>query len=508
MRQRKPISAYLSLVAPFALILTSCGTSESPVLPKSQAEDSRTASDGTSDQTLEQRSGRSQQPPKDYYDAVLQEEFALLRSDEGLSATASPTLFVNFDGASVDQGYGAGESFLVCEDSSVPSADLSISDQKEIISIVRDLFKNAKIGINLTTNPPPVSRYTTIHVGGLVADLGCDRYRDTGGIAPIDSENFNFNDIAFVFSDYLKGNNNIAVAIAHQFGHTVGLEDVSEDGYVMSTNLTEGAEFGTAETVGSQKPQDAASLMKNNLNQGTSSAFALTGANSGDLPNLTAVPVGLLDNGLLKIIASLGSLLLDFDAQGSLDISKLFPQIDKILPGGIDILGIIGGLGGLEDIIAVVQLAAEAAAKDAGTTVEASGIGAILKLFLDPSSLQANDLLSIAGLAAEIGLAAITGGASGALTAALDLLFSGIFGGDTAGQNPSSSTAFTLTQPTNLPNFAELFSLDQASSLPDLITQTRLLGSLVNTNYDGDARDALISAVIVGSSQAYQDMGL
>src|SRR5690606_2674840 len=61
-----------------------------------------------------------------------------------------------------------------------------------------------------------------------MANLGCRESRGILGVAPIDPGNRNLNDIGFAFTKYTSSLRITAETIAHEAGHSYGLDHIRE----------------------------------------------------------------------------------------------------------------------------------------------------------------------------------------------------------------------------------------------------------------------------------------
>ena len=200
----------------------------------------------------------------------------------------------------------------------------------------------------------------------------------------------------------------------------------------------------------------------------------------------------------LDQIGAIGGLLPDLlgaGGVGGIDISAIEPLL----------LGLVGsatGLGGIDQILAIVGLASAAG----GQTGGAVGVPVDLT--------QVGDLL--AGLLGGAGAGAGTGGVAGFdittllglagvpdLSAGIDLV-SGLLGGGATGAPaiPGVGAGQPIGQ---LPDLSSLLGIisqtgtDPSAIIGGLIGSTRV----VNANYAGDEREALLSMLKVAYSQAY-----
>ena len=90
----------------------------------------------------------------------------------------------------------------------------------------------ASFDITLVTTRPAAAPYEMVVVGGL--PTLCGYSAGIGGLAPLDCHNKNRGDVSFVFSDGITQLDMLAIAIAHELGHTFGLPHSSEACDVMS----------------------------------------------------------------------------------------------------------------------------------------------------------------------------------------------------------------------------------------------------------------------------------
>jgi hypothetical protein len=490
-------------------LISACGTNdvEAP-LPKNTNAQSQGNGDATAEHGID--AGMAVVPEQEYYQAVLERKFALISSTtEKVAASNQKGIFVNFQGAVVQKGYGRGQSFLVCDDEAmIPPSNLNAASKQEIMKGLKGVFDAAKININIVDVKPSSGEYSVLHVGGNAADLGCGNDDVALGKSAFDQGNSNASDVSFVFELDGATTHQTTIAIAHQIGHSMGLDDLEEVGSVMSRYYHESNQaFGKGTQVTNQKSVDQVRQLQENLAPAATKlklmALAGTPSNSASTV-LSQLPADLSNLTGLDVIASLGALLNDFKSDKPMDITPVLNQIDATLPGGMLNAQNIGGIQGIEDLLSVIILAAEAAAKQNGGTVQSNGVEALLKIFLDPSKLKANDLLSIAGLAAQIGIAAATGGASAAIVAAINMIIGGI---SSATPPPANTPSLTLASNPNLPKFDQLLGVNGATNFQGLIATLEAHATIVNSNFRGNARQALLTMLKLAYSQAFQKLG-
>jgi hypothetical protein len=226
-------------------------------------------------------------PPRGYYDSVLADRMQLANSG-ALKAAQDPVLWLNFAGANVSKGTQLGQSFLPCKNQAkIPAAQLPAASQQEIANLVASYFSNAGAGVSVTTEQPSVGEYTTIHVGGSYADLGCGTAASPAGLAPFDVGNANPSDIGFVFQQ-TKDIEALARTIAHEAGHAYGLDHTNNKNDLMYPwDLQSAVGFATGVASSSGLPQDAATLLQTALGTGVSTLAGI--------PVLPTLPVPALN---------------------------------------------------------------------------------------------------------------------------------------------------------------------------------------------------------------------
>jgi hypothetical protein len=237
-------------------------------------------------------------PPKAYYDTLLADRMQL--ANAGMLQTAQdPVLWLNFAGATVSKGTDLGQSFLPCKSQAkIPPAPVSFDSQQEIANMVATHFSNAGAKVNVTTDQPASGDYTTIHVGGSYANLGCNSTVSPSGLAPFDVGNANPSDIGFVFpqSNDLAS---IARTIAHEAGHTYGLDhsDNKED-LMYPWDLQSAVGFATGIASASNVVQDPAAMLQAALGVGQATVAGIPALPTLPVPavNLPQVQIPSLPN--------------------------------------------------------------------------------------------------------------------------------------------------------------------------------------------------------------------
>jgi hypothetical protein len=148
-------------------------------------------------------------------------------------------LFLELEGVQISKGLvsdAASNQSYVCG-ASFPAWDASRfgSDRSESIRRLRTRVEDLFVDFNLrvVTERPAQPPYVMVVVGG-TASL-CGRSDNLGGLGPLDCGNADLSDVAFVFGATLIDLDGLAVAIAHEAGHTWGLPHTTEPCDVMSS---------------------------------------------------------------------------------------------------------------------------------------------------------------------------------------------------------------------------------------------------------------------------------
>ena len=155
-----------------------------------------------------------------------------------------------------------------------------------IVKVVKEEF--ARFKIDITTDRPTRGPYTMVVIGGTSNEIVG---KNVGGVAPLDCGNKNPNDVAFVFANTVPRwagfpRMMVGLTIAHEAGHTYGLNHIRPHNAIMSPTLHDVlAPFNSWRTgkiipIGSKKAcpstngetQDSAALLEANLKRGHVSA--------------------------------------------------------------------------------------------------------------------------------------------------------------------------------------------------------------------------------------------
>lgn len=449
-------------------------------------------------------------PPQAYYDALMEQKTTQL----GLvDAKAPHVLFVNFDGATVKKGFKRAESFILCAaEATIPASNLSPVDRDEVIARVSEHFKAAGVALNVVASKPAGGDYTTMHVGGSYGTLGCTESRSTLGIAPFDDRNANRNDVGFVFDAFEADAGVLADTIAHEAGHSFGLDHtINIKDLMHSTARADDLAFAISQIVNSSEIQDGPALLRANI-------AALPGfvdpsapgdaTNGGTNPAPASPPGGGStggSGGLFSGITVLGNLLGQLQPSQVLDVSKLLPGFAALVPGlvpgfapgsgtnpfnGGNFSSVLAALPGLPQINTLISMAAPGFT---GTVPGAAG-------GLDPAKITSLIALAAFGGYGSVPAALIGGQAS--LAPMMNMLFQ-MLGMNLAGTGALPAPATVATQ---LPSYMSAFNLNGMTSAPALISAMTSQADFINTNYTGTTQQALISGLMVAASQAYTQL--
>ncbi len=465
------------------LWLPGCGTKDVPNVPH-----------GTDDAMLGEAIDDVVIPPAEYTKAALDLQFQLLEQRSLYMADARSTLYVNFDGAVVEKGYGLGQSFIVCgRSATIPVAGFSSAERQQILTSVQQYFDKAGAALIVTDIKPTSGAYTTIHVGGSYASLGCAERPGVLGVAPFDRGNMNPADVGFAFTARNRDPGLTAETIAHEAGHTYGLDHVDNRECLMyASNSSAIMGFGTGRVVGAARQQVAPAILQAALGAGSSTVVSnpVTAPVVPGLPNLPNTNAVANLPGLDQI-AAIGGLIPELEPGQILDISALIPHLGTLLPGG---QSAVPTLIDFDKLLTVVQLAAQAATNQAvqnGKSLPTNG--SALAGILNPNTIAVagGGLAAIAALSGQPGLAA-------AITI-LQPLISDIAANNTNLNNPSNNLPLGA-----LPDLAAALSMPTQFVDPTVMVQSlHAHAGVINANFSGSSRQALLSMLKVAYSQAY-----
>ncbi|MFN7131105.1 MAG: NBR1-Ig-like domain-containing protein [Myxococcales bacterium] len=199
------------------------------------------------------------------------EEFAVSSLQSPVSASGA-TLYLNFDGVTLR--YGASNSKAQTT-WLIPRAKGSVSfpafttanygrmDRahaiQQLVAAVKADFKD--YNLQVVTTRPTSGDYTEVVIGGRPSLI--DEAGTTAGIAPLDTRNYNANDIVLVFSDALYNLTELAHCISHEAGHSYGLDHLKPLEAIMYPVLQRHAQtFMAGYTYDDNRFQDEPALLK------------------------------------------------------------------------------------------------------------------------------------------------------------------------------------------------------------------------------------------------------
>jgi hypothetical protein len=173
------------------------------------------------------RSVHSQEPP-----APTQRARVVWLATDGLTLHSGPW---GPDNAQTDT------SFLVLvDDAEIPAFDHTPwgEDRAAVLAQLLEHLhaRFVDFAVHFTNERPASGDYTTVVVGGASELLG--QPAGVGGIAPLDANDFNPNDIAFVFSpgaaEHGYDLSGLSAFVAHELAHSLGLQHIDRDEDVMA----------------------------------------------------------------------------------------------------------------------------------------------------------------------------------------------------------------------------------------------------------------------------------
>ncbi len=468
--------------ASIVLLLAGCGAHPGGAIAdyskgkSSNGEGEAAASDGVT-------------PPKEYYDALLSERMLALDSGK-LDSHSEQVLWINFNGAIVNKGYGTGQSFIVCKQSAtIPASGYTTSEQTEIVQEVAQYYSNAGVSIALTFDQPKTGDYTTIHVGGRYADLGCGNSSSTLGIAPLDSDNANPNDIGFAFVPSSKDLTTQAMTIAHEAGHSFGLDHSNNRADLMYPSVSSAATGFAKGNVQGRGTQDGPLVLQKNLGSGFASVTGSAVQPAGPIP--TPVPTPTPSNptfpntpagnpsvaGLpgVPTLGGLGQIISQLTPSIIASINPMLPTLGG-MPGGTSI-------SNPSSILSALTIFQNGVVKQNGGTFN---MGNILGSLTGQNATGfGSSIFSILGLA--------TGNPMSIASTLLPIILPKV-----------SSSSQTKTQAMDL---TALFGMTNVSNQGALISQIPQYAQMIRVNATGTKAQTLTDALKLAVSQKYVTIG-
>jgi hypothetical protein len=188
-------------------------------------------------------------------------------------------VYLNFDGAPLTQGGNDATSnttdLITVPSLSYPALDWTTFGGKEagmkaVVDELKILFMN--YAVEWVTTRPASGDYTMAMIGG--DGSNCSGGGAAVGISPLDCKNSRKNEIVLIFGAKLAGSTKqLAYVIAHELGHSFGLEHVTDTKSIMAPALSGAtccwtiSKLSEAGTCG-RTEQDDAAVLKDNLGVG------------------------------------------------------------------------------------------------------------------------------------------------------------------------------------------------------------------------------------------------
>ncbi len=426
------------------------------------------------------------EPPKAYYASLLAERMQLAQSG-AFFAPQQQVLFVNFAGASVKQGYSKTQSFLPCKDSvSIPASGLSLPDQEAVLNKVAEYFSNAGVNLKVTPQLPTSGDFTTVHVGGSYANLGCPGGASVAGIAPFDVANANPNDIAFVFMGS-RDLETIAQTIAHEAAHSFGLDHTDNKADIMyPTSSSQVLGFAKGIAYSSGQPQDAAALLQAALGQGAATISGKPVLPTLPVPSIVAPSAPIIKPlpnlaGILPSLPGLGALGGFNNLLGSFP-GTLFTALNCVLPG-VQPNIFQGGLSlpNAQGALSLLTLLQNASMAQNGMQLNMTNI---LTLVIAIQTMNVPQLVAMAGIAVNT-------------NQCLNQLI------------PVNISGITTTLPGQLPttiNVAQIMGMTNISNPGQLISLLPQYAQVISANSQGANAQILMSIVMMAMAQQYNGL--
>ncbi len=437
-------------------------------------------------------------PPKEYYDFLLRQKMLALEENTYFLLTGNDsqvqTVWLNFEGATVRKGFSKGMSFLICtSETIIPTSAISFEDQQAVLAIVQGYFDNAGLPIKVVLEEPTGVPYTTVFIGESIEDLACQSKVNPVVLAPQDKGNINSSDVAFVFTEALKlfcsDSDKLPAYLAHAIGYAIGLTlGLSPDSQVRTVMYPVPSD--EVEGFSTEAINEIKNSLKNQLLVASQAATQIQGLKN--LPPEFATLPGL------KLIAALAGEIPQLKKEEVVDISQIIPIIMQLLPDNVQ-------TPELDKIITIIELALTVAAnqgQNGGIDVNNLTEEDLIKIAT--AVLTTENLTKVGGIVA---LAVAGGGVGtvGAVIAGIQLAIDIV--GDVQQANQATPTNDPVTNLiARVPNIAALLGISKIEDLKTLFEMIDAHAAVINGNFSGKIRDALLSAIKVAYAQKFLEL--
>ncbi len=479
---------YFSVICAFALASVGCDKHE-PVKPRRFPGQQSEATVATHQQV-------GKDLPAEYYDGLV-----FWQLEHGIHEVLSPertkqSILLDFDGAIVKTGAEPGKSLLICgKQRSVKSSGLSSADQAAVKAGVKAYFERDGANIKVITSKREASLQdtTTIYFTDNTSELGCNPQTDLPYAAPLDAGNLSKFDSGFVFGDKAKDVPTLIENTIAAINQTFGVEQANAAQNVWDEVL---AVVGLAAELKDNLDDLSGSGELPTSNPSYSHSGPKISTEGLSLGNYTKQLQGLPG---AKFIAAIGSTLPEVSSDSAIATADIEQLVAKALPSGVS-------TPGLNRVVTIVEISNLAAKKRAE---EDAGVGNE-----DRAQDSRQDILTPANIKAIGGLAAVAALAGyGSLPLAIAAA-SQIYDGQPS-QATSSEKFDRGASPDRdskvaagiqaLPDFAAMLEINDFTDLNELFNRLRAHVYLVNQNYSGEDRAALLSMLKIGYGQIYYD---
>jgi hypothetical protein len=422
-----------------------------------------------------------------YFDGLV--SWSLERGTEKVQSLAAKkqALLVSFDGTSIKSGNAPGKSGLICGKQPVlATGTVTAPDQTTIMAAIKDYFEKEKLNIQVLSKATEAKEEdtTVVLIADSYASLGCESKLTPAYVAPLDTDNLNPFDVAFVFLDQSKTQAQLIESIVASASRSFGADPANQSPGAWEQLVKNLGEMPSEEKEGAKESTEELPTVNPGYENPTTPAAA-TPLSMGKYGNELAGLSGI------DFLSAIGSSLPEVSAENAIDTALIDELIKKSLPEKVT----FPGLNRVVTIMEISKLAAKKKMAADNLPTDNDKVQAASKGLLKPSSLMA-----IGGMVAMAYM-----GGFGSIPAASNA--AGQVYGNIQDELPPTVDPNTLTLPAqakDLPNFADFLGITEITDLKSLLTNLRMHVYVINQNYSGDDRAAMISMVKVAYSQVYK----